>query len=89
MFLKFKKESDLRHNLPMKGKIVSQFRFGSIFRLALLSAEHIEADGGNKERAFDNVLHTVSDVEQGHFVIKARDYQSTETRAEDRTAAAD
>ena len=67
------------------GRIGTQFLGGS----ALLSAHHVEPDGGDKYRAFDDVLHEIADVEQRHSIVEGCHDQGAEARAKDRAAAAD
>ena len=57
-------------------------------RLRLFTSRHIQPDSRNQDRAFDNVLHKVADIQQRHSVVEARHYQCSEACTEDRAAAA-
>src|ERR1051326_996919 len=60
---------------------------GSLTRSALLSPRHVEADGGDEDGAFDDVLRRALDGEERHAVVETRHHERAEEGAGDLAAS--
>lgn len=56
--------------------------------LTLPATHHIQPNSSDEDRAFDDVLHEIADIEQRHSVVEAGHDEGSETGSEDGTAAA-
>ena len=55
----------------------------------LLPSRHIQTHSRDENRALDDVLHEIANIQQRHPVIEAGHDQGSKTRSEDRAATAD